>query len=84
MSAPLSECTVEEQRAVVRFLWSQGIHEAHVTDDFLLNMETMLCQSEASTNEWRSFRMITRVLAITELGVRRHRPELKTSIASTL
>ena len=25
MAAPLSTCTVEEQRSVIRFLWSEGV-----------------------------------------------------------
>jgi hypothetical protein len=25
MAAPLSDCTIEEQRTVVRFLWTEGV-----------------------------------------------------------
>jgi hypothetical protein len=30
MAAPLSDCNIEEQRAVVRFLWSEGIKSAEI------------------------------------------------------
>jgi tRNA-dihydrouridine synthase len=28
MAAPLNDCTIEEQRAVVRFLWAEGVKSA--------------------------------------------------------
>jgi hypothetical protein len=30
MAAPLSECTIEEQRAVVFFLWAEGVKSAEI------------------------------------------------------
>jgi hypothetical protein len=30
MEAPLSECTISEQRAVIRFLWSEGIKPSEI------------------------------------------------------
>jgi hypothetical protein len=30
MAAPLSYCTIEDQRAVVRFLWSEGVKSAEI------------------------------------------------------
>jgi hypothetical protein len=30
MAAPLSDCTIEEQRAVVRFLWAEGVKFAEI------------------------------------------------------
>jgi len=30
MAAPLSVCTKEEQRGVIRFLWSEGVPEAEI------------------------------------------------------
>ena len=30
MAAPLATCTVEEQRAVIRFLWSEGVSGAEI------------------------------------------------------
>jgi transposase len=30
MAAPLSDCTIEEQRAVVRFLWTEGVKSAEI------------------------------------------------------
>jgi hypothetical protein len=30
MAALLSDCTIEEQRAVVRFLWAEGVKSAEI------------------------------------------------------
>ena len=30
MAAPLSTCTVEEQRSVNRFLWSEGVKQSEI------------------------------------------------------
>ena len=30
MAAPLSTCTVEEQRSVIRFLWSEGVKHSKI------------------------------------------------------
>jgi hypothetical protein len=30
MATPLSDCTIEEQRAVVRFLWAEGVKSAEI------------------------------------------------------
>jgi hypothetical protein len=30
MEAPLSECTISEQRAVIRFLWAEGIKPSEI------------------------------------------------------
>jgi transposase len=30
MVAPLSDCTIEEQRAVVLFLWAEGVKSAEI------------------------------------------------------
>jgi hypothetical protein len=30
MAAPLSDCTIEEQRTVVRFLWAEGVKSAEI------------------------------------------------------
>jgi hypothetical protein len=30
MEAPLSECTISEQRAVIRFLWAEGIKPSDI------------------------------------------------------
>jgi transposase len=30
MATPLSVCTKEEQRSVIRFLWSEGVSEAEI------------------------------------------------------
>jgi len=30
MAAPLSSCTVEEQRSAIRFLWSEGVKPSEI------------------------------------------------------
>jgi hypothetical protein len=30
MAAPLSDCTIEEQRAVVHFLWAKGVKSEEI------------------------------------------------------
>ena len=30
MDAPLQDCTIEEQRGVVRFLWAEGVKSAEI------------------------------------------------------
>jgi len=30
MATPLSTCTVEEQRSVIRFLWSEGMNASEI------------------------------------------------------
>ena len=42
MDAPLAQCTREEQRAVVRFLWSDFIVPKDFMNDFLSRAKTDL------------------------------------------
>jgi len=42
MDAPLQDCTVEEQRGVVRFLWAEGVKPVEIH-------RRMLAQYEKST-----------------------------------
>jgi hypothetical protein len=30
MATPLSDCTIDEQRAMVRFLWEEGVKSAEI------------------------------------------------------
>jgi len=34
MAAPLSTCTVEEQRSFIRFLWSEGVKPSEITEEW--------------------------------------------------
>jgi hypothetical protein len=36
MAAPPSDCGIEEQRAVVRFLWAEGVKSAEIHRQILL------------------------------------------------
>jgi hypothetical protein len=46
MAAPLSDCTIEKQRAIVRFLWAEGVKSA-------ANHRRMLAQYGARTKHQR-------------------------------
>ena len=46
MDAPLQECTIEEQRGVVRFLWAEGVKPVKIH-------RLMLAQYEESTMSQR-------------------------------
>jgi hypothetical protein len=35
MAAPLSDCTIEEQRTVVRFLWTEGVKSTEIYHQML-------------------------------------------------
>jgi hypothetical protein len=41
MASPLSVCTKEEQRAVIRFLWAEGAQGQKSIEDFQHNMGTV-------------------------------------------
>ena len=50
MAAPLSVFAKEEQRGVIRFLWSEGETGAESMEDYQLNMGTELYHGEVYTN----------------------------------
>jgi hypothetical protein len=51
MAAPLSVCTKEEQRSVIRFLWSEGVSGAEIHRRLSAkNGKSVLPQRSA--NEW--------------------------------
>jgi len=35
MDAPLQDCTIEEQRGIVRFLWAEGIKSVEIHSHML-------------------------------------------------
>jgi len=51
MAAPLSTCTVEEQRSVIRFLWSEGV----IPSEIYRRMKVQYgdsCLSQGRVYEW--------------------------------
>jgi hypothetical protein len=50
MAGPLSVFTKEEQRAVIRFLWAEGVQGQKSIKDFQQNMGTVLCCSVVCMN----------------------------------
>jgi hypothetical protein len=51
MAAPLSTCTVKEQRSVIRFLWSEGVKPSEI----YRRMEVQYgdsCLSQGRVCEW--------------------------------
>ena len=52
MSAPLDVCTEEEQRAVVRFLWSENVSGAEIHRRLQTQYGNNNCMSRRSVYEW--------------------------------
>ena len=51
MDAPLEDCTIEEQRGVVRFLWAEGAKSVEIHRRMLAQYgENTMCQRKVS--EW--------------------------------
>jgi hypothetical protein len=44
MAAPIGDCTLEEQRAVVRFLWAEGVKSAEIHRRTLAKYEARTVQ----------------------------------------
>jgi len=51
MAAPLSTCTVEEQRSVIRFLWSEGVKPSEIYRRIKVQYGDS-CLSQGSVYEW--------------------------------
>ena len=51
MAAPLSTCTVEEQRSVIRFLWSEGVKPTHIYRRMMVQYGDS-CLSQGRVYEW--------------------------------
>jgi hypothetical protein len=50
MAAPLSVCTKEEQRSVIRFLWSDGVSGAAINQRLSAQYGTVFRRHGVSTN----------------------------------
>ena len=75
MAAPLSVSTKEEQRSVIRFLWSEGVQGATI-------YQTLLAQlSQWSVCEWiKKFKIVAQMLHMTKEPDDRLRPSLSMHI----
>jgi transposase len=51
MEAPLSECTISEQRAVIRFLWAEGIKPSEIHTIMLVQYGDK-CIGQSKVYEW--------------------------------
>jgi hypothetical protein len=51
MAAPLSTCTVEEQRSVIRFLWSEGVKPSEIYRRMKVQYGDS-CLSQGRVYEW--------------------------------
>jgi len=51
MAAPLSTCTVEEQRRVIRFLWSEGVKPSEIYRRMKVQNGDS-CLSQETVYEW--------------------------------
>jgi hypothetical protein len=50
MAAPLSKCTIEEQRAIVRFLWAEGIKSVEIHRRMLAQYGECTMHQQMSTS----------------------------------
>jgi hypothetical protein len=61
MAAPLSVCTKEEQRSVIRFFFGLKVYqELKSIEDYQLNMGTVLYHCEVYTNGSRNSNTVGR------------------------
>jgi len=51
MAAPLSTCTAEEQRSVIRFLWSEGVKPSEIYRRMKVQYGDS-CLSQGTVYEW--------------------------------
>ena len=56
MDAPLAQCTREEQRAVVRFLWSEGSSGTKIHQRLLAQYETIHYRKQRYMSGLRSLK----------------------------
>ena len=57
MTAPLAKCTGEEHRALIRFLWSEGVSGLKFTRGSKHNMETAPYPKEVRTSGLKSLKV---------------------------
>ena len=82
MDAPLQDCTIEEQRGVMRFLWAEGVKPVEI-------LRRMLAQYEQSTvsqrkvYEWvKGLNRVEHVLLMKNVLVGHQHRAHKTTIAA--
>ena len=51
MATPLSNCTVEEQRSIIRFLWSEGVKPSEIYRRMKVQYGDS-CLSQERVYEW--------------------------------
>jgi len=51
MGAPLQDCTIEEQRGVVRFLWAEGVNPVEIHCR-MLDQYGQSTMSQRKVDEW--------------------------------
>ena len=56
MAAPLSTCTVEEQRSVIRFLWSDGVKPYDIYRRIKVQYEDSCLSLGGRMNGWKDFK----------------------------
>ena len=61
MAAPLSVCTKEEQRSVIRFLWSEGVSGAEIHRRLSAQYGNSVLPNGVSTNGYKNSKMLAQV-----------------------
>ena len=57
MAAPLSTCTVEEQRSVICFLWSEGVKTSEIYRRMEVQYGDSCLSQERVMNGWKDFKL---------------------------
>ena len=84
MDPPLQDCTIEEQRGVVRFLWAEGVKPVEIHRR-MLAQDGQSTMSQRKVYEWKGLNRVERVLLIKVVLVgHQHRAHKTTRAAEKL
>jgi hypothetical protein len=65
LEAPLPECTSSEQRAVIRFLWAEGIKPSEIHRRMLVQYVISVLDKEKFVNGQKGLKMEERMSLVT-------------------
>jgi hypothetical protein len=52
MDAPQFDCTILEQRALIRFLWAEGVKPSDLNQRMLAQYGSVNCMSQRKVSDW--------------------------------
>jgi len=84
MDAPLQDCTVEEQRGVVRFLWAEGVKRVEINRRMLAQYGQSI-MNQSFMSGWKGLNRVEHVLLMKVVLVgHQHRAHKTTRAAEKL